>query len=167
MSEFPSVRAAVADDAPVIARIYSESILARDSTMDTEPVSEEDILRLLESLGPKEAVFVVHTDSGLRGWGIVKAYSDRRGYAVACETSVYLFRASARQGFGRLLQSRLFEFARSVGYHHVVAKIWANNDSSIAFHRSCGFTLVGVQEEVGRVDGTWRDVAIMQCLLDD
>ena len=47
MSEFPSVRAAVADDAPVIARIYSESILARDSTMDTEPVSEEDILRLL------------------------------------------------------------------------------------------------------------------------
>ncbi|GMQ81818.1 MAG: GNAT family N-acetyltransferase [Rhodothermia bacterium] len=166
MSEFPLIRAAVTDDASGIAQIYSESILARDSTMDTEPVSEADILLLLESLTKREAVFVILTESGLQGWGIVKEYSDRPGYAVACETSVYLFRESLRQGLGKLLQSRLLEFAQSAAYHHVVTKIWADNDSSIAFHRSCGFTLVGVQKEVGRVDGVWRDVAIMQCLLD-
>jgi L-amino acid N-acyltransferase YncA len=33
-------------------------------------------------------------------------------------------------------------------------------------HRKNGFELVGIQREIGRVDGVWRDVAIMQCLLD-
>lgn len=166
MPEYPEVRSAEADDAHVIAQIYSESILARDSTMDTEPVSDADMLLLLEALSNREAVLVVRTESGLQGWGIVKEYSSRPGYKVACETSVYLFRGSLRQGLGKLLQSRLLDFARSAGYHHVVTKIWADNEASISFHRSCGFTLVGIQNEVGYVDGVWRDIAIMQCVLD-
>ncbi len=167
MSAFPHIRQAEKSDALAIAEIYTESILARDCTMDTGPFSEEHVVRLLDSTGKRERILVIETSEGVRGWGIAKKYSDRSGYAVACETSVYLFRSSLRQGLGRLLQMELHRFAKSVGYHHIVTKIWADNLSSMAFHEVCGFTLVGIQSEVGRVDDQWRDVAIMQYLLED
>nr|MBA2437898.1 GNAT family N-acetyltransferase [Acidimicrobiia bacterium] len=37
--------------------------------------------------------------------------------------------------------------------------------ASIALHRRHGFTLVGVEREVGRKFGRWLDVAVMQRLL--
>jgi phosphinothricin acetyltransferase len=161
----PEVRRARNTDAAGIAAVYTESILARDSTMDTEPFSDADVLTLLTGLGPREALFVLEADARIAGWGIVKKYSDRPGYRIACETSVYLFRSVLRRGWGRRIQHALFRFAEASGYHHVVAKIWAGNRASIAFHEACGFEMVGIQKEVGLVDGTFRDVAIMQKLL--
>ena len=167
MSLLQTVRRVEPGDVGVIAEIYTESILAHDCTMDTEPHSGEDIGELISSLGPREAIFVIQTDQSVRGWGIVKKYSDRPGYTIACETSVYLFRDLLRQGLGRQLQLELLRFARTARYHHVVTKIWADNASSIAFHTACGFSLVGIQSQIGFVDGFFRDIAIMECLLND
>jgi len=161
-----NVRVATLQDTDDIAAIYTESILARDSTMDTEPTSSEAIVELLAGLGTREVIYVVDLDDRVLGWGIVKKYSDRPGYSVACETSVYLYRNRIRRGLGKLVQMQLHEFARSVGYHHIVTKIWAGNDSSIAFHEACGFTIVGIQKEIGSIDGRWKDIAIMQCILE-
>lgn len=162
-----TIRTATGDDAARIAAIYTESILARDSTMDTEPVTEAQMHTKLSLLGPRETILVVEPTPGtVAGWGIVKAYSDRPGYAVACETSVYLDRAWTGRGLGSAVQEALHAFCRSAGYHHIVVKIWADNDRSIAMHARNGFGLVGVQREIGRVDGQWRDIAIMQYILD-
>lgn len=162
----PLVRSALPADAAAIARIYSESIRARDSTMDTEPVTDAQTGRWIEGLGAREALFVVEIDGAVRGWGIVRRYSDRPGYREACETSVYLERAWTRRGLGSLVQRHLMDFCRSAGYHHLVAKIWADNEGSAEMHRRFGYELVGVQREIGLVDGVRRDVAIFQCLLD-
>jgi phosphinothricin acetyltransferase len=167
MSETGIVRTALAADAGAIADIYTESILMRDSTMDTEPWSEDRARELLTNLSERESVVVLETGDGVIGWGIVKSYSDRPGYRVACETSLYLYRAQTGRGYGSAIQRELHRRCREFGYHHVVAKIWASNASSIAMHRKHGFTLVGIQKEIGRIDGAWRDIALMQCLLDD
>jgi phosphinothricin acetyltransferase len=161
------IRTADRFDAERIAGIYSHAILARNSTMETEPVSGEAMAGRLDALGERETVLVAdHDSAGVIGWGIVKAWSDRAGYRVACETSVYLHPDWLSQGIGSRIQQALFTFCRSAGYHHVAVKIWADNEHSLAMHRKNGFELVGIQREIGRVDGVWRDVAIMQCLLD-
>jgi phosphinothricin acetyltransferase len=56
---------------------------------------------------------------------------------------------------------------RRFGYHHIVAKILADNQTSINLHEKFGFALVGVQREVGRLAGRWRDVAIYQLILHE
>ena len=160
------VRPALGADAVALARIYSESIRARDSTMDTEPTTHAETASWLERLGPRETLLVVEVEGTVRGWGIVKKYSDRPGYDRACETSVYLDRAWTRRGLGSLVQRHLMAFCRSAGYHHLVAKIWADNEGSVGMHRRFGYELVGVQREIGLVDGVRRDVAIFQCLID-
>ena len=159
------IRPASISDCEAMAAIYAQSQAAHDSTMEMNTNAATFEARL-DGLHPREALVVVE-DGGLVGWGIVKRYSDRVGYRVACETSIYLDRSRRGRGYGKALQARLMEICRELGYHHVVAKIWASNQASIAFHERFGFEMVGVQKEIGYIAGRWRDVAILQCLLRD
>jgi len=159
------VRKARPEDADSIAAIYTESILARDSTMVMDPVSGDEMLERLSGLDSRESLLVAELNGSVIGWGIVKFYSERPGYRLACETSVFLRRDHVGQGIGSLVQNQLMACARSAGFHHVLVRIWAQNESSIAMHRKFGFTIVGTQQEIGEMDGRWIDVTIMQCLL--
>ncbi|MGB0649781.1 MAG: GNAT family N-acetyltransferase [Rhodothermales bacterium] len=160
------VRRAHADDALIIASIYNETIEARDATMVLDPVTAEDMTKRLHGLSERESVWVLEENRLVQGWGVVKLYSERPGYARACETSVFLRRAETGRGLGSVIQPVLLQAAQEAGFHHVLVRIWAANASSIAMHEKFGFTVVGTQREVGFVDETWVDVTIMQCLLD-
>ena len=129
--------------------------------------SAQEFLSFLESLGERQILLVAEIDSRLLGYGLIKSYSDRPGYRVACETSIYLDRQETGRGIGTALQSALIEHCRKFEYHHVVTKIWASNSGSLRFHEKFGFELVGVQKQVGHLAGQWKDVAILQLLLHD
>ena len=161
------IRDARTDDAPAVADIYNESIAARDSTMQLDQVDAATVAGWVQGLGEREAILVMAEDETIVGYGIVKRYSGRGGYRYAAETSVYLRRTHTDKGRGTELQSALVERGRAYEYHHLVAKLWAANERSRALHRKFGYALVGVQREIGRVEGAWRDVAIMQKILGD
>ena len=161
-----SVRTATLDDACSIASIYSESILERNATMVLDPVSCEKMQHQIRGINERESIIVATTDHGqVAGWGIVKFYSDRPGYASACETSLFVDAAFRNQGVGNAIQAELVQRARKAAFHHIVVKIWAQNKTSIALHEKHGFEMVGIQKEIGHVDHKWIDVAVMQCLL--
>jgi phosphinothricin acetyltransferase len=161
-----TLREGTATDAPAIAAIYNESIREADSTMDQTPVNPEEVKAKMRGFRHNELIVVLEDDGDVLGWGIIKRYSEREGYRFACETSVYLRRSHTGRGLGHILQNELLDRCNALGYHHVVAKIWAQNQPSISMHRKCGFEMVGVQKEIGSSDGRWIDVAILQCILD-
>ncbi len=154
------------DEASDIAEIYTESILAMDSTMVLDEVSPEDMRARLDSLDPRESILAAYLNDSFVGWGIVKLYSDRPGYRLTCETSLFLRRDRRGHGIGSRLQQALIQQARDSGFHHIIVRIWAANEQSIGMHAKFGFEMVGVQKEIGHVDGRWIDVAVMQCILD-
>jgi phosphinothricin acetyltransferase len=49
----------------------------------------------------------------------------------------------------------------------MIARIVGENVASIRLHEACGFSVVGVEHEVGRKHGKWLDVVELQRLLDD
>jgi len=163
----PTIRDATVDEAPAVAAIYNESIAARDSTMQLERVGAETVQEWIRDQGERETVLVLVETNTVVGYGRVTRYSDRGGYRFAAETSVYLQRDRTGNGLGTSLQAALLDRCRAYGYHHLVAKLWADNERSRALHRKFGYELVGVQQKIGRVEGEWRDVAIMQKLLED
>ena len=61
----------------------------------------------------------------------------------------------------------MIERCRAYGYHHLVAKILADNTRSIEYNLRFGYERVGVQREIGFKNGHWQDVAILQLVLDD
>jgi len=166
-TEISAVRRATGRDAGRIAEIYSAATAAADSTMDVGPVEAAVVAGWIADLAETETILVVEENGRVLGWGIAKKYSPRPGYARAAETSVYIDRAHVGRGLGSMLQRELIDWCREAGFHHLVAKIWADNGSSLAMHRRFGYETVGVQREIGFVRGIWRDVAILQLILAD
>ena len=160
-----NIRPARQSDFEAIAHIYNESIAKGGITMDTEPKQVADIQATVQKMGDREILLVAELSDRVIGWGIVKKYSDRSGYQFCCETSVYLTFGQLGKGYGKALQTALMQRVVTYQYRHVVAKILANNQASIQFHQQFGFTPVGIQKEIGFIQGKWHDVMIMQCLL--
>jgi len=165
-SDDTRMRRATTQDAEAVAAILNESILKRDATMLGDPVSAMEMARRIGGLHEKETILILEEGGVVRGWGIVRFYSDRLGYARTCETSVFVRREHTGRGLGSRIQRALLEAARTADFHHVVARIWTANQRSIAMHAKLGFTVVGTQRDVGYMDGSWIDVTIMQCLLE-
>lgn len=160
-----TIRPATAQDYPAIAAIYNEAIALGGITMDGVPYTAVTIETMVQKMTHRETLLVAETSQSVIGWGIIKRYSDRAGYQRCCETSIYLTFSETGKGYGRALQTTLMTQAADYGYHHIVAKIVANNQGSIRFHQQFGFDIVGVQKEIGFINGNWHDVVIMQHLL--
>ena len=60
----------------------------------------------------------------------------------------------------------LIRAAEAAGYWKLVSRIFIENAASRALVRSVGFREVGVYEKHGRLDGVWRDVVIVERLID-
>lgn len=153
------LRAATPQDAAAFARIFNQYVAK--ATMVLIPRSAEDYLPLLRN--PKCAALVALNDSGqVIGFASVKPYSDRGGYSLAGEVSIFLDKNHAGQGAGSQLYQQLMPAADALGYRHLTAKIWANNTGSIRFHKRYGFRMVGTQVAIGWVDGKRVDTVLME-----
>jgi len=150
-----------------LAHIYNEAIHSGRSTMDLIPVDANYFRKLVDGFTPHECLLVADHATHVAAWGIVKQYSDRPGYSLACETSVYVAEDHQGQGLGTALQSAVVLKAWSFGYRHLVAKILAVNESSIRFHQHFGYQIVGVQKRIGFLNGIWHDIVIMQHICTD
>ena len=163
----PHIRDCTLEDAAAIAEIYNEHILLGTSSMDNETKSVADMENQIRGFNEHETILVMERSKEILGWGIIKRYSDREGYRVTCETSVYLRTRETRKGYGSRMKKTLIERCKEYGYHHLVAKIFAVNEGSLTYNSRLGFEVVGRQREVGFRNGKWQDVVIMQLILDD
>lgn len=164
-TQTPIIREYALDDADAIAAIYNEHIQQGASTMDTELKTSDSITAMMRNFNDRETILVMSDKTEVLGWGIIKRYSDRVGYRVCCETSVYLRSDQVRKGYGTRMKLALIERCREWGYHHLVAKIFAANEGSIEYNKKLGYEVVGRQREIGFRDGKWQDIVIMQLIL--
>ena len=160
-----AIRIAETADAAVIARIYNEGIEKRNSTFETRPRTVEDILGWLRA-GDRLPVLVAEQADGVLGWARILGYSERAAYAGVGEVAVYVDRAARGQGIGRRLLEELEGRARELGYWKLTGKLFPENAASVALIRRCGWREVGLHLRHGRLDGTWRDVLVVERLLD-
>lgn len=153
-------------DAPQIREVYNEHILKGGSTMDQTLKSLNDIEDWFNSFTSRELIVLLKIDNSLVGWGIIKRYSDRSGYDKACETAIYLKPSELRKGYGTAIKKWIIKKCKELDYHHLVAKIFSSNTASIEYNKRLGYELVGVQREIGHINGQWQDVTIMQLILE-
>lgn len=158
-------RIADINDAQAVMEIYNEHIADGNSTMDLQPKSLTEIEDWFKGFWQRELIVMLEDENNVLGWGIIKRYSDREGYAKACETGIYLRADETRKGYGTLMKKWIIEKCRELGYHHLVAKVFSSNTASIEYNKKLGYELVGKQKEIGYVDGQWQDVTIMQLLI--
>ena len=158
-------RRATPQDAEVIARIYNEGIEDRMATFETRLRTADEVGAWFDGVHP--IVVVVEEGSDLIGFGATFPYRSRECYAGIAEASLYVARAWRGHGAGRLALTALLKAAEEAGFWKLVSRIFPENQASRALVRSAGFREVGTYHKHARLDGVWRDVIIVERLIDE
>ena len=156
------VRAASPADATRIAQIYNQGIDDRGATFEIDHRTTDQILLWFEQGYP---VFVAGEDSYPSAYAVAFPYRSRPCYEGVREFSVYVARDARGNGYGQLAMETLITASRDRGWWKLLSRVFPENLASRALCAKLGFREVGIYEKHGRLDGTWRDVVIVEKLL--
>jgi len=141
-----------------VRAIYLAGIATRNATFETEAPEWE---RWNASHLPFGRL-VAQADNVLLGWGALSPVSDRCCYAGVAEASVYVALDHRGQGIGEALLCGVIEDSEKHGIWMQQAGIFPENVASLALVKKCGFREVGRRERLGKLDGVWRDVLLLE-----
>ena len=161
------VRAARAQDAADIARIYNEGIADRVATFETEPRTADGMARTLAERAPRYPTVVVERDGRVVAWAGASEYRPRECYARIAEFSVYVSRDARGGGAGTAAMRALIAALEERGFWKLVSRVFPENTASRRLCASLGFTEVGVYRRHAKLDGAWRDVVIVEKLIGE
>ena len=156
-------RRAIPADAPAIAEIYNQGIADRVATFETSPRAVQDVQAWFDGAHP---IVVVEDDQAIVAFASTSTYRPRACYAGIAEFSVYVARAQRGRGAGRLAMETLIAAAEEAGLWKLVSRVFVENTASRRLLQSLGFREIGIYEKHGRLDGAWRDVVIVERLIE-
>lgn len=160
-------RLATVGDSEAIRGIYNKEVTGSTVTFDLVPRTvEEQLVWIDEHSGAWPAVVAVDGSGRVNGFGSLSPYRTRPAYRTTVEDSVYVDDEARGQGIGKGLLLELLRLGEVHGFHTVIARIVGGHEASIGLHKSCGFEVIGVEQEVGRKFGRWLDVVLMQRLIE-
>jgi len=159
-----SVRHAQITDAAAITAIYNAGIERRIATFETRLRTPAEIETWFGS--PTHPILVAEESGSIRGWVSSSTYRTRDCYAGIAEFSVYIAPDAQGRGIGSHLMKAFIPACEDVGLWKLVSRIFIENTASRALCRKFGFREVGIYEKHGKLDGVWRDVVIVERLLE-
>lgn len=146
------------DDWPAVRAIYSQGIATGSATFETDVPA----LERWTAAHPPEYRLVATQGGEVVGWVAASPVSDRCAYAGVVEHSVYVDARVRGQGIGRRLLDALIERADASGIWTIQSGVFPENVASLKVHQRCGFRVVGTRERIGQLNGTWRDVLLIE-----
>ena len=141
-----------------VARVFAEGIATRNATFETEVPAWE----AWDSSHLADHRFVALREGEVVGWAAASAVSGRCCYSGVVENSVYLAEAARGQGVGRRLLEELIASTEAAGIWTIQAGMFPENEGSIRLHGAVGFEKVGTHKRLGKLDGVWRDVLLLE-----
>lgn len=160
IADVPTVelRALERRDWPAVADIYWDGMRSGLATFETEVPSWE----AWDAGHLPDHRLVADLLGEIVGWAALSPVSSRRCYAGVVENSVYVAGRARGQGVGRRLLEALIDSTEADGIWTIQAGMFPENQASIRLHESVGFEPVGLHKRLGKLDGEWRDVLLLE-----
>lgn len=153
------LRPASAADAAPICAIYNTYIATTTISFEEDAVTEQDMARRIDDVRAADLPWLVlEVDGKVVGYAYATKWRVRAAYRHSVESTVYLDKAFAGRGLGRVLYSALLDELRKRELHLVISGIALPNEASIGLHEALGFSKVAHFSEVGMKFGRWVDV---------
>jgi L-amino acid N-acyltransferase YncA len=147
-----------AGDWEQVSLIYGEGISTGHATFETTVPA----WNRWDSNHLPEGRLVARAGNVVAGWAALSPVSSRCVYAGVAEVSIYVGAALRGQGIGHVLLRALVAVSEQNGIWTLQAGIFPENYSSLALHRKNGFREVGRRERLGKLNGVWRDVILLE-----
>ncbi len=154
------IRKATISDWEEIKKIYIEGIETEIATFETvNEIGNYDNWIKSKIAG---SIFVKCFENEILGWAALSKVSDRCVYGGVAEISVYISSKAQGKGIGSDLMQKLIDFSENNNIWTLQAGIFPENGASIHLHKKFGFRELGIREKLGKLNGTWRDVAFLE-----
>jgi L-amino acid N-acyltransferase YncA len=161
-----NIRPAKLEDAAAIVEIYNQGIRARVATFQSQERTIADIQTWFND--PKHPLLVALLEDSVVGWIHASPYrpASSTWYAGIAEYSVYVASNAHGRGVGQALMLEFFKACEAVGIWKLASRIFPENTASLALCAKTEFREVGVYHKHAKLDGVWRDVVIVEKLLE-
>lgn len=153
-----SIRLMTYDDWPVVRDIYQKGI-------DTGQATFEVLAPDWEAWDKSHRIdcrLVAISNTRVIGWAALTPYSMRKVYSGVAEVSVYVDPDFHGQGVGSMLLKRLVDESENSDIWTLQAGIFPENKASVKLHEKHGFLIIGTRVKIGKRDGIWRDVYLLE-----
>jgi L-amino acid N-acyltransferase YncA len=147
------------EHAEQVLAIYQLGIDEGDATFETSAPTWETFDR---SHLPAHRFVALGDEEHVLGWVATVPVSERCVYAGVVEHSVYVDPAARGRGVGRTLLAALISSTEAAGIWTIQSGVFPENTASLALHERAGFRRVGTRERLGRHQGRWRDVLLLE-----
>lgn len=141
-----------------VQEIFLQGIETENATFQTEPKTWE----AWDQSYCQDCRLVLEHQGRVMGYAVVGPFSAMPAYRGLVEDSLYIDSAMQGQGAGHFLMAALIEATEKAGYWSLQAKIFPENEASIALHQKHGFRIIGTYDRPGKLNGKWRDVVLME-----
>jgi L-amino acid N-acyltransferase YncA len=141
-----------------VADIYAEGLATGNATFETDVPSWES----WNTSHLASCRLIAEASGMIVGWAALSGVSDRCVYGGVAEISVYVDDEARGRGVGTRLLDALVKGSETEGLWTLQAGIFAENVASLRIHEKCGFRIVGTRERLGKLDGRWRDVLLLE-----
>jgi phosphinothricin acetyltransferase len=161
------IRAALPDDAALIAAIYAHHVLHGTASFDTIPPDAGFWHAKITDIVARGWPFLVADENGaILGYAYATQFRDRPAYAETCENSIYVAPDHAGRGVGSALMAALLPAAAQSGFRQMIAVVGGGEPASVALHQKFDFVIAGRMRNVGRKFGHLLDTVYLQRALD-
>ena len=146
------------EDWPAVRAVYEDGIATGNATLEERSPDWPQ----WDAAHRRDCRLVAEREGRVVGWAALSPVSDRCAYDGVAEASVYVAADCRGMGIGKRLMSALVGQAEAAGVWTIQAGILTENTSSLRLAEQAGFRLVGTRERLGKVDGRWRDVYLLE-----
>jgi len=153
-----NIRAMLPSDWDAVCAVYLEGVATGHATFETGAPEWER----WDASHRLDCRLVACDDAGVIGFAALSPVSARAVYSGVAEVSVYVAERGRGRGVGRALLLELIRASEVAGVWTLQAGVFPENTASLALHQGCGFRVVGRRERIGRRDGRWRDVMLLE-----
>ncbi len=154
------VRPATLSDAPAVTALWNSMIRETLATFTTEEKLFTDLEAMITARS--HAFWVAEGSTGVLGFVTYGPFRGGPGYAATAEHTIILGPEAQGQGLGRALLDHALSAARAQDLHVMIAGISSANPRAVDFHAAMGFVKTAHMPEVGRKQGQWLDLILMQ-----
>lgn len=153
------LREMLPNDEKRVLEIFKQGITGGIATFETElPTPEAWNMEYFN-----DCRWVLENESNeIVGWCALRPVSKRECFKGVAEVNIYFDNMYQGKGLGSVLLKKMILDSESHGFWTLQANIFPENEASIRFHQKNGFRTVGVRKKIGRLNGHWKDLILME-----
>ncbi|MBP2652157.1 MAG: bar 1 [Firmicutes bacterium] len=148
-----------------VLQIYTHYVLTSTATFHSQPLTKEDMRKIVFFDNPKYKTYVIRQEHTICGYVLITQHKKREAYDTTAEVTIYLKSDFVKLGIGSLALGHIEAYAKTQGIHALVATICWSNTGSIRLVEKHGYSKCAHYKEVGKKFGKYLDLVAYQKII--